>query len=377
LQKPSSLIFVDQDYMRGLGYPESPLWEKEGTQLLSAPTEVHFALTRKCSVGCRMCYMDSSPDASNGGEIGREGAFAILAKLARMKVFHVALGGGESAELPWLFEAGHIARSLGLIPNLTTNGFSVTEDSAREYRVFGQVNVSIDGIGEHYEVHRKVPGFEKACRALELFKKHKIRHGINCIVSRRNYDHLEDVFALGARLGIRQLELLRLKPAGRAAGDPASFVNDDLSDEQAWDFFPRIMKLTKKYKTPLSIDCSLTPYLYCHDLDREKLDFFGVTGCFGGNVLIGVHPDGSVTPCSFADEEDGRSIHNIEEWWGSDRTFFAFRKWLEAAPEPCRSCKFLSLCRGGCHVVSRHVTGDIFMPDPGCPIVRRHLRPQS
>ena len=241
LQKPSALVFVDQDYMRGLGYPESPLWKKKDSQVLSAPTEVHFALTRQCSVGCRMCYMNSTPDVSGAGEMGREGAFSVLAKLARMKVFHVALGGGESAELPWLFEAGHIARGLGLVPNLTTNGFCVTEDSAPEFRIFGQANISIDGVGEHYSIHRKVPGFEGAVRGLELLKKNKVRHGINCIVSRHNYDYLEEVFALGARLGIRQLELLRLKPVGRAAGDPASYANDDLSDEQAWDFFPRIM----------------------------------------------------------------------------------------------------------------------------------------
>jgi radical SAM protein with 4Fe4S-binding SPASM domain len=371
LERPSSLIFVDREYMRGLGYPESPLWDKT-TDILSAPTEVHLALTRQCSVGCKCCYMDSKPQESGvrEKELGREGIFAVLSKLAQIKVFHVALGGGESAELPYLFEVGHIARSLGMIPNLTTNGFHVSEETAGEYSIFGQVNISIDGVDELYGTHRGFNAFPKAVQALKLLREHGVRTGINCVVSRHNFDRIEDVFRLGKKAGIKQLELLRYKPAGRAASDDNDYKEHDLTDAQAWDFYPRIMALAKKYKTPLSIDCSLTPYLYCHNPDRKKLDFYGVTGCLGGNMLCGVGPDGTVSACSFSTGE-GRRIENIQDWWGKEETFFSFRKWVEAAPQPCAACEYLSLCRGGCHVVSRHVTGDVFNPDPGCPIVRK------
>jgi radical SAM protein with 4Fe4S-binding SPASM domain len=39
---------------------------------------------------------------------------------------------------------------------------------------------------------------------------------------------------------------------------------------------------------------------------------------------------------------------------------------------PCDVCDYLSLCRGGCHVVAKQVLGDMKKPDPGCPTVRRY-----
>ncbi|MBZ0271928.1 radical SAM protein [bacterium] len=376
LEAPSALVYVDKDFMRSLGYPESPLWDQP-TDLLSAPTEAHFSLTNRCSAGCAHCYTDSRPDANEDDELGRQGAFEVLTKLARMRVFHVALGGGESTELPWLFEAGHVARGLGIVPNLTTNGFHITEDNAAEFRVFAQVNVSIDGVGEKYETHRKRGSFDRARRGLELLKKHGVRTGINCVVSRRNFDDLSEVFALGRRTRVSQLELLRYKPSGRAAAQSAQeFARNDLTDDQAWEFFPRVKWLARKYRTPLAIDCSLTPFLYCHNPDRELLDKYGVTGCHGGSMLVGIGADGQVSPCSFAPAE-GRRADDISDWWKNEDTFFSFRNWAEAAVEPCRSCHYLELCRGGCHAVSRHVAGDVFEPDPGCPIVRDYRRGQT
>ncbi len=368
LQKPGALVYVDQDFMRSLGYPDSPLWDSK-TRILTAPTEVHLALTRQCDAGCRHCYMDGHNLSDGSEEMGKAGALAALGKLARMKVFHVAMGGGESTQLPWLFEAAHAARALGMIPNLTTNGFSIRDiEEAKKFRVFGQVNVSIDGVGPMYAVLRGFDRFDEAVRALTLLRKAGVRMGINCVVSSDNFDGLGDLFALCKKLKVKQLELLRFKPAGRAAGSSSDFLQKDLSRQQAWDFFPKIMDLAKKFKTPLNIDCSFTPHVYAHRPDKKKLDYFGVFGCYGGDMLCGVHPEGEAVACSFAPGEN-RRVDDIDEWWGSDDAFYAFRHWEDTAPEPCASCDFLNLCRGGCHVVAQHVNGDIFSPDPGCPLV--------
>ncbi len=372
LEKPSALVYVDRDYMRDLGYPESPLWDADD-QILTAPTEVHLALTRKCDAGCRHCYMDGGKSCDENSEMGRQGVMAALSKLARMKVFHVAMGGGESTQLPWLFEAAHAARSLGMIPNLTTNGFSITDiDEARKFKVFGQVNVSIDGVGPRYAALRGFDRFKEAVRALTLLRKAGVRMGVNCVVSRDNFNDLDDVFALCKKLKVKQLELLRFKPAGRAAGLAEDHVFKDLTPTQAWDFFPKIMKLAKKYRTPLNIDCSLTPHVYAHKPDKKKLEYFGVFGCYGGNMLCGVHPEGEAVACSFAHGENHK-IDDIDKWWGAGETFSAFRHWTEAAPRPCADCRYLTLCQGGCHVVAEHVNGDIFTPDPGCPVVADYM----
>src|SRR5205823_3743482 len=56
MERPRALLHVDREMMRELGYGESPLWDlPEGP--LSAPTEVHVVLSRRCAAGCRGCYV--------------------------------------------------------------------------------------------------------------------------------------------------------------------------------------------------------------------------------------------------------------------------------------------------------------------------------
>src|SRR5437764_713949 len=146
LASPRALLHVDQEMMRELGYPESKLWDlPEGA--LSAPREVHVVLSRKCAAGCKGCYVDATPQ---GAALSYQEACRILDELAAMGVFHVALGGGEALELDYLFAVAEHARRVGITPNLTTSGLGLDEAAARKCAIFGQINVSVDGVGAAY-----------------------------------------------------------------------------------------------------------------------------------------------------------------------------------------------------------------------------------
>ena len=105
-----------------------------------------------------------------------------------------------------------------------------------------------------------------------------------------------------------------------------------------------------------------------HNPSKKQLDRFYVKGCYGGDMLAAVDYKGFVSPCSFAEHSSYR-INEFKSAWERDDKFKRFYLWEEKAPEPCRSCPYLSLCRGGCHVVAEHVTGDFYAPDPECPLV--------
>ncbi len=125
-QAPPFLAFVDRDYMRQLGLGDSPLWdtEDESVGLLSAPTEVHFAITNKCSLKCPHCYMAAGQKDEK--EMDTDSFKRALDVLAQMKVFHIALGGGEAMERDDLFEIAKYAKQKGLVPNLTVSGAKIT-----------------------------------------------------------------------------------------------------------------------------------------------------------------------------------------------------------------------------------------------------------
>jgi radical SAM protein with 4Fe4S-binding SPASM domain len=362
LDNPAATVYVDQEYMQGLGYADSPLWNRE-SPCLSAPVTAHFALTNRCPLSCRTCY--NAAGALSSPELTTEEAKQVLDTLAAMRVFTVAFGGGEPLARDDIFELAEHARQRGIVPTLTTNGFYIDRRIARRCRVFSHIHVSLDGVGKTYQAVRGVDGFEHAARALKLLTRTGISVGVNCVVSRANFDHLEDLVRFITSLGVRDVIFLRLKPAGRAQ---SVYESLRLTPQQRMQFYPYLKTLTHRYKLLCHCDCAMMPFVYCHHPDEEALRLFAGEGCVGANEIIEILPHGGVKACSFAAETTGRA-DDLPHLWSTDYAFERFRCWTRSAPEPCRTCRYLELCRGGCHAVAEALTGLFNAPDPECPFV--------
>src|SRR5262249_6356626 len=129
-----------------LGIPPSPLWAQAPREVLEAPVEAHLTVTKRCNLACTHCYQESTP-AAGATDLELNEWLRRLDALARRKVFHVAIGGGEALTRADLFSIAEAARARGITPNLTTNGAFVTESIARRAAaLFGQINVSIDAL---------------------------------------------------------------------------------------------------------------------------------------------------------------------------------------------------------------------------------------
>ncbi len=356
MEDPPMLVHVDRDFMRSLGHSACSAWEEPETRLLSAPLEVHLAVTNTCSQRCGHCYMDSGP--SDAGELSSAELRRAIDLLADMGVFHVALGGGEALERPDFFELAAYARDRGMVPNLTTNGALLTRETAERCRIFGQVNVSIDSLDS-------LDGGAQAARlrAVDLLREAGIRVGINCVVTREGLDGLANLIAFAKERGLVDVELLRLKPSGRGKKD---YFEQRLTRAQNENFFPFIRDLSLKHGGfPVKIDCSFVPMFCWHRPDKSLMEKFSVYGCEAGNVLLGVRSDGRFAGCSFLSGEE--SIFDLPELWRTSKHLGRLRGFIERAPEPCRSCDYLDICKGGCRAVAAFVAGDAFAPDPECP----------
>lgn len=336
-----------------------------GKAPLSAPLEAHLQLTNQCDVGCQGCYTGATKSPA-AGEWGLDQWKRAVDELADMGVFHLALGGGESATLPWLGDIAAHARDRGLIPNLTTSGLHGLDELLSIAHLFGQINVSMDGLGETYAAVRGVNGFSAADGALIRLRKQKREIGINVVVTRQNFDSIGALFAYARRRRLNEVELLRFKPAGRGAAAHRQLAP---SDAQNRALLPAIREAVKRHRVRARADCSLTPMIAHHRPDPALLAKLAVYGCTGGDFLVGVKATGQVAACSFAAPPRERpSAHTLSAYWQKPHAFGAFRDW-QNEPEPCRSCDYFSLCRGGCKAVSAHLSGDPRAPDPECPRV--------
>ena len=96
--------------------------------------------------------------------------------------------------------------------------------------------------------------------------------------------------------------------------------------------------------------------------------WLAIYGCAGGDLLVGAKASGRSRRAASRRRSSG-AVDGIGDYWQSEDAFGPFRRWREAAAEPCRCCDYLALCRGGCRVVTAHVSGDPALPDPECPRV--------
>jgi radical SAM protein with 4Fe4S-binding SPASM domain len=358
MEEPPMLVHVDRDFMRSLGHEQSPVWEEpETARLLTAPLEVHLSVTNACSRRCGHCYMDSGKRDER--ELSTHELRKAIDLLAEMGVFHVALGGGEALERPDFFELAEHVRACGMVPNLTTNGSRMTRESAERCRIFGQVNVSIDRVDE---VGDGAEELAARVRGVDLLREAGVRVGLNSVVTQQGFDRLDRVLAFAQDRGLHDVELLRLKPSGRGKLD---YLERRLTPAQNRAFYLTLERLSSSYGVPVKIDCSFVPMFCWHRPDKAVMERFSVYGCEAGNVLLGVRSNGRFAGCSFLSGEE--SVFELPSSWRTSEPLSRLRTWTERAPEPCRSCDYLDICKGGCRAVAAFVAGDPFAPDPECP----------
>jgi radical SAM protein with 4Fe4S-binding SPASM domain len=179
-------------------------------------------------------------------------------------------------------------------------------------------------------------------------------------------EHLDELFAYAKHRGASEIELLRLKPAGRGASRD-TYHSLRCTDAQHRSLVPTILALSRRHRLPTRLDCSLVPFVAHQQLETELLRFLSIYGCAGGDLLTAARADGKLSACSFASPTSER-VTNLRRYFADPSSFTPFRDY-QAAEEPCHSCRYLTLCRGGCRVVAVHKTGSLRAPDPECPRV--------
>jgi radical SAM protein with 4Fe4S-binding SPASM domain len=301
----------------------------------------------------------------------------LLARLDALRdagVFTVAFGGGEPTTRADIGVLADEARLRGLTPVLTTSGLGLSREKVARLRAFAQVNVSYDGVGEDYATVRGFDGARAAEEAIRMLAGEGIRVGVNVVLTQATFPRLEATLGRARSLGATEAQLLRYKPAGRAA--TLEYLARRLRPEQAMSMGPVLRALAAQHAAiegefRIRIDCAMVPFL-SGDPEiagaPERLLRMGVFGCEAAGALAAVKVDGAVAPCSFA-EATALDATSLAAGHGIDPVLARWRASHDAPAEPCASCTLRSVCKGGCKVVASfidHAHG----PDPECPRVR-------
>ena len=117
-----------------------------------APELVDLKITDWCAAGCDFCYQDSTTSGAHGDRGAIEDVIYALGKL---KVFEVAIGGGEPTAHPHFVDFLRACRARGIVPNFTTKAKAWLHDHKRRQAILehtGAFAFSIDNAADLDEI---------------------------------------------------------------------------------------------------------------------------------------------------------------------------------------------------------------------------------
>jgi hypothetical protein len=127
----------------------------------NTPLLVDLKITDYCATGCTFCYQSST---KQGKPADFEKIKGTLDALAKLKVFEVAIGGGNPVSHPKFIEILEYARSLGIVPNFSTRDLSFFRDKAALKRIAtacGSFAFSVNPDVNLEKLARDIKGFNK------------------------------------------------------------------------------------------------------------------------------------------------------------------------------------------------------------------------
>lgn len=331
-----------------------------GDHSLVAPLVILWEVTRRCNLRCLHC-MNRSGEATE--ELTTEQARHLVRETAEARAPYIFWSGGEPLLRRDLFDLVGYARGLNVGNVLITNGTLLTRDIVRKAKEVGilKVEVNLDSHDEAtYDRFRGHPGaFRDSLAGIEALVTEKMPARANAVLTKVNIDHVPEIVELAQSVGLREVALLPLYPAGRTL-DHVSDLEVSQEDVDARKPAWRVLQGELGSSFALCFEGSETMVKLVDPLLR-------MPGCGAGRIHVCVTPWGDVKPCpAFPDEVTVGNVREtpLRRLWQDSPIFLDLRN--PAIPE-CMDCGNRS-CMGGCRLKAYRAYGNFLGgPDPRCP----------
>jgi radical SAM protein with 4Fe4S-binding SPASM domain len=358
---------------------------------LRAPIKVEYEVTNACNLRCIFCGVSASSKLPR--ELSKDEAFSLLDELYDEGVFEIAFTGGEPFLRDDFIEILRHAIDIGLYAMVSTNGTLITKKIAYETKKAGLNEIQVSLHSGDPELERRLCGvnevniFDRKLKAIKNFVNNGINVQLFAVMTKQNYQYLDDFLNLALRMkGISAIVISDCLPFGRAASPVVPI------GKKEWDLIIAKVKAKKRDFLEKGVDVYLQGHFYLCDADMmtkspkppiEMSHIFEVPGCKAGKMEVSIDAEGNVWPCKYLKPWPFFNAGNVrersfKEIWETAQPILLFR---ERTPDRirgvCRKCTWLTICAGGCPIMSFKETGrleSLFDPDPRCPFVQLHIK---
>jgi MoaA/NifB/PqqE/SkfB family radical SAM enzyme len=267
---------------------------------------VIWELTRYCNLACVHCCTDSAPTVRRDGDLPTDVIQQAIAEMTEAGVREFFFSGGEPFTRPDFTDIVSVVDPERADVFVNTNGYYLTEAIARRLAstALSRVTVSIDGATRetHALFRGKPTSYDQAVRAVQACLDAGIPIRISHVVGVPNFAGVEDFVQKMTALGVDNIVINTVFPAGRAARYPDLF----LTPEQIANLEARLTTLRSACRAVgVDLDFSMGEPA-ADDVPR---------GCPAGSQVLYIAADGTVSGCSWLYKLDqGRfgigNLHN-------------------------------------------------------------------
>jgi len=311
------------------------------------PSRIYIDVTNACNLRCRHCCTSSGCRYED--ELGKEEIISLIHQAKKMGITNLVFSGGEPLIRKDFFSILEYARNSGMEVTILTNGLLIDYKKAKTLIDLSvRVKISLDGAcAETHDYLRGKGTFERTIDILRLMVKLKCETlTVHYTVHRLNFLELEMLPELLRKIGVPNLVIGTIKPAGRAQ------INSELLIP------PRMVPFVHERVNSVKRNAGIRIMSFS---DRG----WGEFGCPASCNKLGITSTGFLTTCAFFGSQFlGGNIreHTLEELWQSHLA----RSDIFVANEKCKKCPYLPSCAGGCRARALYYYGDINAPDPYC-----------
>ena len=304
---------------------------------------VLLELTYRCNLDCFFCYNDLG---LRGTPLTFQHYETLLRDLASMNVLTLVLSGGEPLAHPDFFRIGALARELGFVVRVKSNGHALRGELARRLRDEVDpfvVEVSLHGANAatHDRQTRVAGSFDRLLPNIAELKALGIHVKVNSTLTRWNEDEIAEMFALTDSLGVPLRFDLQVSPRDDGDRTPLTIAPTRAGIE-------RLMRVSDaRSGGPAPMQPAIDDDMPAPSTDKH---------CGAGSAGIAIDPYGNVYPCV----QWRRAVANLHEQsileiWGVNegleeirRTTVAVRGMVAAHPNG----KLLNFCPGLAEVMT-------------------------
>lgn len=222
---------------------------------LILPITLQLEITNKCNMHCGFCYNNSTVERQN--DLSKDEWISFSHSIVSCGgVFQCIISGGE----PTLFknniiEIMDIYSRDGSAFTLISNGTGIDKEFAfllAKYKWYW-VQISIDShlSEKHDYIRGSIGAWKQAVNAIMYLKNYGIPVSIASVITKENFEDMEDIIKLAISLGIDQVIFSSVLYSGRASINKDYFLLEE-------KFKLKCKKLVEKYKGTILVTRAAT-----------------------------------------------------------------------------------------------------------------------